>query len=152
MKLKLAIACLAIAGATHATAESHATEEGAMAEVVATGDATKGEKVFKRCVSCHVVVNEAGETLAGRKAKAGPNLYGSAGGMFGQVEGFKYGKGAQAAAGTVLDEATFVAYVTDPTGWLREVTGDSGVRSKMTFKLKKEEEGKDVFAYLLSLK
>lgn len=151
MKLKLAIACLAIVGATHANAESHAAEEGAMAEVVATGDATKGEKVFKRCVACHVVVDEAGETLAGKRAKAGPNLYGIAGGAFGEAEDFKYGKGALAAAGTVMDEATFVAYVADPTAWLRDITGDSGARSKMTFKLKKEEDGKDVFAYLLSL-
>ncbi|WP_095588142.1 c-type cytochrome [Actibacterium ureilyticum] len=152
MNLKMAIACLAIVGATHANAESHAAEEGAMAEVVTTGDAAKGEKVFRKCVSCHVVVNEAGETLAGKKAKTGPNLYGIAGGKFGEVEDFKFGDAALAAAGTVMDEEAFVAYVADPTGWLREVTGDSGARSKMSFKLKKEDDAKDVFAYLASLK
>lgn len=152
MKLKLAIACLAIVGATHANAESHAAEEGAMAEVVATGDAAKGEKVFRKCISCHVVTNEAGETLAGKKATTGPNLYGVAGGTFGQAADFTYGKGADAAIGTVLDEATFVAYVADPSGWLKEVTGDSSARSKMSFRLKKEDDAKDVFAYLLSLK
>ena len=153
MKLKMALATFAILGASQAFAESHATaEEGAMAEVVVTGDAAKGEKVFRKCVSCHVVVNEAGDTLAGKKAKTGPNLFGIAGGAFGQADGFKYGKGAMAAAGTVLDEATFVAYVADPTGWLKDVTGDGSARSKMSFKLKKEDDAKDVFAYLESLK
>jgi cytochrome c len=42
----------------------------------ASGDAAAGEEQFNRqCVACHVVVNEAGETLAGRNAQTGPNLY-----------------------------------------------------------------------------
>lgn len=121
------------------------------AVVAATGDAVKGEKVFKKCVACHVVVDAAGEKLAGRAGKTGPNLYGIAGGAFGQAEDFKYGKGAMAAAGTVMDEAAFVAYVADPSGWLKETTGDSSARSKMSFRLKKEDDAKNVFAYLQSL-
>lgn len=159
MKFHLAIAAGLLA-ASPLFAESHGaaaegdaamTEGEAMAEVVVTGDATKGEKVFKKCQSCHVVKNAEGETLAGKKAKTGPNLYGIAGGPFGHVEDFKYGKGAAAAAGTVMDEAAFVAYVADPNAWLKEVTGDAKAKSKMTFKLKKEDDAKDVFAYLHSL-
>ena len=48
----------------------------AFADGHASGDVAAGEKAFRQCVSCHVVVNDAGETLAGKKAKTGPNLYG----------------------------------------------------------------------------
>ena len=36
-----------------------------------TGDAAAGEKVFAKCQTCHSVVNEAGEKLAGKGAKTG---------------------------------------------------------------------------------
>ncbi|HDR27401.1 MAG TPA: cytochrome C, partial [Rhodovulum sp.] len=29
----------------------------------ASGNAEAGEKAFRQCITCHVVVNEAGETL-----------------------------------------------------------------------------------------
>lgn len=135
-----------------AAAEGEAMAEETMAELVVTGDAAKGEKVFKKCQSCHVVKNPDGEVLAGKKAKTGPNLYGIAGGNFGEVEGFKYGKDAMAAAGTMMDEAAFVAYVADPKKWVAEITGNPKAKSKMTFKLKKEQDSKDVFAYIHSLK
>ena len=60
------------------------------AHLPATGDAEAGEAAFRQCQSCHVVVNEEGETLAGRAAKTGPNLYGIAGNLAGQVEDFRY--------------------------------------------------------------
>ena len=124
----------------------------AFADGHASGDAEAGEKAFRQCVSCHVVVDDAGETLAGKKARTGPNLYGVAGRTVGMVEGFKYSKIAILAGeqGTVFDEANFVAYVQDPTGWLRESTGDSG-RGKMTYKVRKEEDAINIYAYLASL-
>lgn len=121
--------------------------------LAATGDAAAGEKAFRQCVSCHVVVNEAGDTLAGKKAKTGPNLYGIIGSNFGQVEGFKYSKINQAAAGMedlIVDEATMVAYLQDPTAFLKEATGESG-RSKMTYKVRKEADALNLYAYLSSL-
>lgn len=42
----------------------------------AEGNAADGEAAFKQCQSCHVVVDDEGNTLAGRKAKTGPNLFG----------------------------------------------------------------------------
>ncbi len=39
-------------------------------------DVEAGKKVFNQCQTCHVVANEAGEVLAGKAAKTGPNLYG----------------------------------------------------------------------------
>lgn len=121
--------------------------------LAATGDAAAGEKAFRQCVSCHVVVNEAGDTLAGKKAKTGPNLYGIIGSNFGQVEGFKYSKINQAAAGMedlIVDEVTMVAYLQDPTAFLKEATGESG-RSKMTYKVRKEADALNLYAYLSSL-
>lgn len=121
--------------------------------LAASGDAEAGEKAFRQCVSCHVVVNDDGETLAGKKAKTGPNLYGIVGSNFGQVEGFKYSKINQAAAAmtdVVMDEATMVAYLADPTKFLQGATGEKG-RSKMTYKVRKEEDAINLYAFLSSL-
>lgn len=123
------------------------------ADLTATGDVAAGEKAFRQCVACHVVVNEAGETLAGTRAKTGPNLYGIVGHKFGVVEDFRYSDINQLASGIeglVVTEEVFVAYVQDPTGYLRETTGDNG-RSKMTYKVRKEEDAIDLYAYLASL-
>lgn len=118
----------------------------------ASGDAAAGEKAFRQCISCHVVVNDAGETLAGKKAKTGPNLYGIAGRTAGSAEDFKYSDLIMIAneKGVVFDEASFVGYVQDPTGWLRETTGDKG-RGKMTYKVRKEADAVNLYAYLASL-
>jgi len=118
----------------------------------ASGDAAAGEKAFRQCISCHVVVNDAGETLAGKKAKTGPNLYGIAGRTAGSVEDFKYSDLIVIAGeqGVVFNEANFVGYVQDPTGWLRETTGDGG-RGKMTYKVRKEADAVNLYAYLASL-
>ncbi len=52
----------------------------------ASGDAAAGESAFKQCQTCHVIENEDGETLAGRNAKTGPNLYGVTGRTAGSLE------------------------------------------------------------------
>ena len=124
----------------------------AFADGHASGDVAAGEKAFRQCVSCHVVVNDAGETLAGKKAKTGPNLYGIVGRTAGSVDGFKYSKIIMLAGeqGITYDEANFAGYVQDPTGWLREATCDKG-RGKMTYKVRKEADAINLFAYLASL-
>ncbi|MEP4248154.1 c-type cytochrome [Tateyamaria sp.] len=123
------------------------------ADLTATGDAAAGEKAFRQCVSCHVVVNDEGETLAGKSGKSGPNLFGIIGNKFGQVDGFRYSDINQIAAAddsVIVNEEVFVAYVQDPTAYLREATGDKG-RSKMTFKVRKEEDALNLYAYLASI-
>ena len=98
-------------------------------------------------------MNDEGETLAGNKARTGPNLRGIVGGPFGMVEDFKYSDINQLAStmeGLVVTEEVFVAYAQDPTAYLREVTGDKG-RSKMTYKVRKEEDALNIYAYLASL-
>ncbi|MCF6446003.1 cytochrome c family protein [Nereida sp. MMG025] len=125
----------------------------AFAEGHASGDVAEGEKAFKQCIACHVVVNADGETLAGRKAKTGPNLYTMVGGQAGVVDGFRYSSSMVEAgeAGLVWDEAAFVAYVQDPTGYLREFLDDSGARGKMSYKVRKEEDAVNLYAYLASI-
>ena len=141
MKFALTVAAAMIS--TQAFADGHA--------ITPTGDAAAGEKAFRKCVACHVVKNENGDTLAGKAARTGPNLYGIAGAPIGQQE-FKYSKVAIAAAeaGAIMTEDNFVAYLADPSKYLSEVAGEKG-RSKMALKVNKEQDARDLFAYLFSL-
>ncbi|NIZ02767.1 c-type cytochrome [Thalassospira lucentensis] len=105
------------------------------------GDAAKGEKLFKRCAACHSL--DAGVN------KVGPSLAGVIGRQCGSAEGFKYGKGYKAACekGFVADEAFLTDYLKDPSAKLSEIAG-SKQRSKMAFKLKKDEDIADVIEFL----
>ncbi len=118
-----------------------------------TGDAEAGESVFRQCQTCHVVVDDSGETLAGRNAKTGPNLYGVVGRQAGSVEDFNYGDDMVAAGeqGLVWNEETMDSYLQDPTGFLREYLDDSSARGKMTYRVRSEEDALNVIAYLNSL-
>ncbi len=96
------------------------------------GDPAKGEKVFKKCKTCHAL--EAG------KNKIGPTLAGVMGRAAGGAEGFKYSD-AMAASGIVWDEAAVDAYLADPKGFIPG--------NKMTFAgLKKEDDRANVIEYL----
>ncbi|MBM2575497.1 cytochrome C [Jannaschia sp. Os4] len=119
------------------------------AHLPASGDAEAGEAAFRQCQSCHVVESPDGEVLAGRAAKTGPNLYGVAGDVYGQVEGFRYSEIMSTAGeqGHMYTEENFVAYVQDPTGHLQEITGESG-RGKMSYKVRKEEDAVNLYAFL----
>ncbi len=120
----------------------------------ATGDAAAGEQVFRQCQTCHAVVDAEGTALAGRaQVRTGPNLYGVAGRTAGTVEEFRYSDSMVAAGeqGLVWDEASFVAYVLDPTPYLREYLGDDSARGNMTYKVRSEDDAKNVYAYITSL-
>lgn len=122
----------------------------AAAPAFAAGDAAKGEASFKQCQTCHSVVNEAGEVLAGKGSKTGPNLYGVIGRQVGSYPDFKYGDSivAAGATGLVWDEAGFVDYVQDPANHWKKVLNDKGAKSKMSFKVKDAETAADLYAYL----
>ena len=142
---------LAIVAAT--TLALPAFADGHSVDLTATGDAAAGEKAFRQCVSCHVVENGDGEKLAGKNGKTGPNLFGIIGQKFGQIDGFRYSDINQVAAADdalIVNEEVFVGYVQDPTAYLREATGDKG-RSKMTFKVRKEEDALNIYAYLATI-
>ncbi len=125
-----------------------------MAAPAIAQDVEAGAKTFNQCQTCHVVANEAGEVLAGKNAKTGPNLYGLNGRVAGTQADFKgYGDSlvALGAGGFTWNEADFVAYVQDPAKFLKEKTGDDKARSKMSFKLKKPEDAANVWAFITSL-
>ena len=119
-----------------------------------TGDAAAGEEQFNRqCVSCHVVANEAGDVLAGRNAQTGPNLYALDGRTMGVVEDFRYSDAlvALGAEGRVWTEEDFVPYSMDTTAWLREATGDRRARSLMSWRVREEQQARDIYAFIASL-
>ena len=96
-------------------------------------DAAAGATVFKKCMSCHAVGENA-------RAKVGPPLNGIVGHPAGTVAGFKYSN-ALLEAGLTWDEATLSAFLADPRGFLPG--------TKMSFGgLTKEEDIANVIAYL----
>ncbi|HHX88336.1 MAG TPA: cytochrome C [Paracoccus sp.] len=114
------------------------------------GDPVNGERQWRQCRACHMIVSPDGETIQ-NGGRVGPNLYGIIGQQAGVVEGFRYGADLVAAgeAGLVWDEDTFVAYVQDPTAFIREHSGNTSARSPMNFQMRSGAE--DMFAYLDSL-
>jgi cytochrome c len=115
------------------------------------GDPEAGKTLFaSNCANCHVVVNEAGETLAGRAARTGPNLYGVIGRQAGTYEGFRYGPSLVEAGqkGLVWDEETFVAYVQNPNAFLRSYLGNNRARGNMAFQIRNEAQARDLYAFL----
>lgn len=96
-------------------------------------DPASGEKVFKRCLACHMVGEDA-------KTRVGPVLNGLIGRKAGSYEGFKYTE-ANKNSGLVWDEATLAKYLKNPRA---TIPGTS-----MTFAgIKKDEEIDDLIAYL----
>ncbi len=121
----------------------------ALPAVAQEGDAAKGEKEFNKCKACHMVQAPDGTDIV-KGGKTGPNLYGVVGRKIASVEGFKYGDGilevAEKNPDMAWSEADLIEYVTDPKPWLVEKTGDSAAKTKMTFKLGKNQA--DVVAFL----
>ena len=105
----------------------------ASAANVQAGDAAKGEKIFKKCKTCHTIDK-------GGKNKIGPNLNGIFGRVFGTLEGFKYSK-AMKEAKITWDEKTMDQFVTKPKKMIK--------KTKMSFAgLKKEKDRANLIAYL----
>lgn len=125
----------------------------AFAQEAPTGDAAAGAKVFNKCQTCHMVVNGAGDVLAGKAGKTGPNLFGLPGRTAGTYPEFKYGESivALGATGFAWNEADFVTYVADPAKFLQTKLDDKKAKSKMMFKLPKEEDARNVWAFIASL-
>lgn len=98
----------------------------------AQGDPEKGEKVFNKCKTCHVVEEE--------QNKVGPHLVGIFGRPAGSVEGFKYSD-AMKESGIVWEDETITAYLKEPRAYIPG--------NRMAFAgLRKDEEIADLLAYL----
>ena len=117
-----------------------------------SGDPEKGAREFNKCKACHSIVDASGEAVV-KGGKVGPNLYGVVGRKAGSVEDFNYSESMVSAgeAGLNWDLEHFIPYVADPTGFLRGYLEDDKARGKMIFKLNKEEDAQNVWAYIASV-
>jgi cytochrome c len=125
----------------------------AFADGHATGSAEDGKGVFKKCKACHSIVDADGGVIV-KGGKNAPNLYGVYNRVAGTQEDFakKYGKSLIKAgeAGLLWNEADFITYVADPKKFLKAYLSDKKAKSKMSFKLKKEQAAKDVWAFIVA--
>ena len=104
-----------------------------IAALMAMGDISTGEKVFKKCAACHSIVK-------GGKNNIGPALYNVVGRKVGSVSDYKYSK----ALSGYEKEWTFEelnGYLIKPAKWIKG--------TKMAFAgLRKEKDRASVILYL----
>ena len=104
-----------------------------IATLIAMGDITRGEKVFKKCAACHSIVK-------GGKNNIGPALYNVVGREVGAVGDYKYSK-ALAAYGKTWNFEELNGYLIKPSKWIKG--------TKMAFAgLRKEKDRASVILYL----
>jgi len=104
-----------------------------LAEMMKTADATRGEKIFKKCASCHNVQK-------GEGAKVGPNLFGVVGRARGSFAGFAYSDAMKSKGGR-WDGDSINQFITKPKDFLPG--------TKMAFPgLKKPQDRADVILFL----
>ena len=101
-----------------------------LAQPALAGDPVKGEAEFKKCKACHAIVGADGAEIV-KGGKTGPNLFGLMGKPVASQADFAYSESFKAAnaAGAIWDEAALAAYLPDPNGWLKEVTGDDKAKT-----------------------
>jgi cytochrome c len=104
-----------------------------IAALMAMGDVTIGEKVFKKCAACHSIVK-------GGKNNIGPALYNVVGRKTGVVSDYKYSKAlASYDKEWTLEELN--GYLIKPAKWVKG--------TKMAFAgLRKEKDRASVIKYL----
>lgn len=121
-----------------------------------TGYIELGQRAFQRqCTSCHIITDNDGNQLAGRRGRTGPNLFEISARPIASVSGFRYSSSilslAEADPERVWSEADFIGYVQDPTGWLRDQLGDRRARAKMAYRVRDAQKAADIYAYIFSL-
>ena len=113
----------------------------------ADDDAVNGAALARaRCLNCHTA--EPGAN------KVGPSLFGIVGRAAGTVPGFGYSSSYPRAgkAGLVWTPQAIRDYLADPKEYIRAAVKDPGARSRMTFRLRNEQERADIVAYLRTLR
>ena len=104
-------------------------------ELLALGDMAHGEKVFKKCSACHMIVSDG-------KNMIGPNLWGVIGRTAGSVNDYKYSK-AMVAYGKEWTFEEMNAYLIKPQAYIKG--------TKMAFAgLRKEKDRAAVILYVNS--
>ena len=101
--------------------------------LMAMGDISSGEKIFKKCAACHSIVK-------GGKNNIGPALYNVVGREVGAVDDYKYSK-ALTAYGKAWTFEELNGYLLKPAKWIKG--------TKMAFAgLRKEKDRASVILYL----
>ena len=118
---------------TSSNSETKVEEKINIKELLALGDAAHGEKVFKKCSACHMIVS-------GGKNMIGPNLWGVIGRTAGAVSDYKYSK-AMVAYGKEWTFEEMNSYLIKPQAYIKG--------TKMAFAgLRKEKDRASVILYL----
>jgi len=104
-----------------------------IAAIMALGDVTSGEKIFKKCAACHSI-NKGG------KNKIGPALYNVVGRAVGGVDNYKYSK-ALASYGKEWTFEELNGFLLKPASYIKG--------TKMSYAgLRKEKDRASVIKYL----
>ena len=103
--------------------------------LLAMGDLSHGQKVFKKCSACHMIVSDG-------KNMIGPNLWGVIGRQAGSITDYKYSK-AMIAYGKEWSFEEMNAYLIKPQAYIKG--------TKMAFAgLRKEKDRASVILYMNS--
>ncbi|MDQ6965810.1 MAG: c-type cytochrome [Mariprofundaceae bacterium] len=111
----------------------------------ASGDVAKGQKIAKKCVTCHYL---------DAKRKVGPGLGAIFNRVAGSVDGFKYKFVASIQPGKAWrwDESHLAAWVCNSADAVRNFTGDESARTKMANqRICDPAKQADLIAYLKTL-
>ena len=101
--------------------------------LMALGDISSGEKIFKKCAACHSIVK-------GGKNKIGPALYNVVGRQVGGVSGYKYSKALAKYEETWTFEE-LNGFLLKPAKWIKG--------TKMAYAgLRKEKDRASIIKYL----
>ena len=118
---------------TSSSTKISAEEKIDIAELMAMGDITSGEKIFKKCAACHSIIK-------GGKNKIGPALYNVVGRQVGEVSDYKYSKAlAKYDKSWTIEELN--GFLLKPAKWIKG--------TKMAYAgLRKEKDRASVIKYL----
>ena len=115
------------------TSSSMTSDQIDISALMALGDITHGEKVFKKCAACHSIVK-------GGKNNIGPALYNVVNRKIGVVDNYKYSK-ALSEYGKNWTFEELNGYLIKPAKWIKG--------TKMAFAgLRKEKDRASVILYL----
>ena len=131
------VALLAAEAPPAEVAAAEAPEPGSVLPMIAAADMAAGQKVSRKCTSCHTV-DEGGAN------KIGPNLWNVVGRAIASSDGYKYSKSLQEKSGDGWSYENLDGFLSKPKDW--------APGTKMSFAgLKKIEDRANLIAYLRSL-